>query len=122
MAAQLGHQPAAGAVPEPPADQLLDRRPVVDHLARGVLDLLALVAELLGLDDLVGQLGLDLGQRDAPQVDGRAAGRVQLLLVLLAVSSTSALASGSSGLASGGIGCCQLSWPGRLPRCHWARM
>ena len=39
MAAQLGHQAGAGAVPEPPADQFLDRRPVVDHLARGVLDL-----------------------------------------------------------------------------------
>ncbi len=33
MAAQLGHQAAAGAVPQPPADQLLQRRAGVDHLA-----------------------------------------------------------------------------------------
>ena len=57
VAAQFGHQPAAGAVPKPPADQLLDGRPVVDDLARGVLELQILVAELLGIDDGVFDLG-----------------------------------------------------------------
>ena len=32
VAAQLGHQAGAGAVPQPPADQLLDGRPVIEHL------------------------------------------------------------------------------------------
>ena len=60
MAAQFGHQPAAGAVPQPPADQFLDGRPAVNDLARGVLDLQILVAELLGVDDGVFNLGTDL--------------------------------------------------------------
>ena len=60
VAAQLGHQARPGPVPQAPADQLFDCRSRVDHLARGVLDLLLLVAELRGVDDLVGDLGLNL--------------------------------------------------------------
>ena len=48
MAAQFGHQARPGAIPQPPANQLFDGRPIVDRFARGVRDLLALVAERFG--------------------------------------------------------------------------
>ena len=124
-------RPAAGAVPEPPADQFLDRRAVVDHLARGVLDRQVLVAELLGID--------------ARRRSGRGAARCGSLSPSIFFSPVGVASCSCLSLSSvrqpffavpcpgcrpadrrawpcPGIGCCQLSWPGRLPRCHWARM
>ncbi len=79
VASQFGHQARAGAVPQPPADQFLDGGPVVDHLARGILELQVLVAVFLGVDH-VGQLGLDLFEPEAAAIDVGPAGRIELFL------------------------------------------
>ncbi len=56
MAAQLGHQPRAGAIPEPPTDQLFERRPLVAARQSQLL-----VTMFSGVDLLVLDLGLNLG-------------------------------------------------------------
>ena len=69
MAAQLGHQAAAGAVPQPPADQFLERRTRFRRSAACHV----LVAVVGRLDVLIFDLGLHLGQHvfvalsDSPQ-------------------------------------------------------
>ena len=96
VAAQLGHQAAAGAVPQPPADQLLDRRAVVDHLAGGVLDTAWPRSRTSRpVDDLVGDLGLLLGdllRASTSIVAGLLGARGELLLPARPASSTSSSA------------------------------
>ena len=75
MAAKLGHQAAAGAVPEPPADQFLERRP-----RRAVAEGHLRVAKLLRVDILVEDLGLHLGDPLLERIDVGRLGVVEILL------------------------------------------
>ena len=75
VAAELGHQASARAVPEPPADQLLQRR------ANGtVADRLFRVAILRGIDGLVEDLRLELGDLLLECVDVGRLGGLEILL------------------------------------------
>ena len=75
MAAKFGHQAAARAVPEPPADELLHRRP-----RRAVGQRHLRVAMLRSLDRRVGDLGLELGDLLLQRIDVGRLGGGEILL------------------------------------------
>ena len=124
MGAKFGHQSAAGPIPKPPADQFLDGGAVVHGLALGVFKLQVFVAVFFCIDRGVFDLGLDLRDPLRPVRRRFVVVLFQLIEFFgpIAEVPVQHVGQGIVGFCALGIGCCQLSLPGRLPRCHWARM
>ncbi len=124
MAAQFGHQPAAGSIPKPPADQLLDGGPVVNRIALGVLEFQIVVPVLFRIHAGVFDLSLDLINPFFPIRRGFVVFFFQLIEFFRPMAEIFFQHVGKRivGFCGSWHGLLPSVVAGQIPRCHWARM